>query len=347
MTPSPDSCCRGSRRLRAAAWPATGRSLPPSGRRRRSCLRSSRCLPVRPPSSRRRKATRPAAIIAESFDGLGVGFEGPQGTAAVRNPSDNSLAVGPDHIVQTVNSRMAIFTKKGKRFDTTGRVLYGPVNTNNVFKGFGGTCEAMNNGDAVVRYDQLADRWLIVMPIFRRAAARPDQPADWTEERPRVSEPAGPPGTARAGRPCSPRRRHRRGAAGAAPRAARRGGSRARPGGRQPPAPQGPYAMCYAVSTGPGSVRAVLPLRVPAAALPRLSAAGHLARRLLRADEHRRRPDLRDHRDAEARLRRRPGEDAARRAGHRAVRRAEQRRLPEQRRRRRQGRCRPRARRTS
>ena len=28
---------------------------------------------------------------------------------------------------QTVNSRMAIFTKKGKQFDTTGRVLYGPV----------------------------------------------------------------------------------------------------------------------------------------------------------------------------------------------------------------------------
>ena len=112
---------------------------------------------------------RPPAILAESFDGLGVGFEGPQGTAAVRNPSDNSLAVGPDHIVQTVNSKMAIFTKKGRTFDTTGRVLYGPVTTNNVFKGFGGMCEAVNNGDAVVRYDQLADRWLIVMPIFRRA----------------------------------------------------------------------------------------------------------------------------------------------------------------------------------
>jgi len=68
---------------------------------------------------------RPAAIMAESFDGLGAGFEGPQGRAEVRNPSDNSLAVGPDHIVQTVNSKMAIFTKKGRAFDTTGRVLYG------------------------------------------------------------------------------------------------------------------------------------------------------------------------------------------------------------------------------
>jgi hypothetical protein len=43
-------------------------------------------------------AKPPAALVA-SFDGLGVGFEGPQGTTNVRNPSDNTLAVGPDHIV--------------------------------------------------------------------------------------------------------------------------------------------------------------------------------------------------------------------------------------------------------
>ena len=111
------------------------------------------------------------ARVAAQFDGLGAGFEGPQGTASLRNPSDNSLAVGPDHIVQTVNSRMAIFTKQGRRFRDTGRVLYGPVNTNNVFRGFGGACEARNNGDAVVRYDQLANRWLIVMPIFSQGRA--------------------------------------------------------------------------------------------------------------------------------------------------------------------------------
>ena len=56
----------------------------------------------------------------------------------LRNPSDNTIAVGRDHIVQIVNSRMAVFTKKGKRFDTTGTVLYGAVETRNVFKDFGG-----------------------------------------------------------------------------------------------------------------------------------------------------------------------------------------------------------------
>src|SRR5215470_17708733 len=63
----------------------------------------------------RSAGTRSAAQLAESFDGLGFGFEGPQGKANLRNPSDNTIAVGPDHIVQIVNSRMAVFTKKGKR----------------------------------------------------------------------------------------------------------------------------------------------------------------------------------------------------------------------------------------
>ena len=121
--------------------------------------------------------SRPSARLVASFDGLGVGFDGPQGLSTGRNPSDNTLAVGPDHVMQTVNTRMAVFTKKGKRFNTTGTILYGAVPNNTVFKGFGGACEERNNGDTVVRYDQLADRWLIVMPIFRRAAARADQPA--------------------------------------------------------------------------------------------------------------------------------------------------------------------------
>jgi hypothetical protein len=105
----------------------------------------------------------PTPEILARFDGLGAGFIGPHGTSTGGNPSDNSLAVGPHHIVQTVNSKFAIFTKKGAKFETTGRVLYGAVNTNTLFAGFGGTCEARNNGDAVVRYDQLANRWLFVM----------------------------------------------------------------------------------------------------------------------------------------------------------------------------------------
>ncbi|HEV8370624.1 MAG TPA: hypothetical protein VGQ39_21930 [Pyrinomonadaceae bacterium] len=193
--------------------------------------------PVTPASAtveQKTQGSQPAARIVESFDGLGFGFQGPQGVANLRNPSDNTLAVGPDHIVQIVNTRMAMFSKRGKRFDSTGKILYGPVVTRAVFAGFGGQCEARNNGDAVVRYDQLANRWLIVMPIFARGPVRPDQPAAGASGDPVAVSPPGqanqpgspvqlvPPSQAN---PADPNR------AGAAT------------------AGQGPYSMCYAVST--------------------------------------------------------------------------------------------------
>lgn len=192
----------------------------------------------------RSPGTRPPAELVASFDGLGVGFEGPHGPSTGGNPSDNSLAVGPDHIMQTVNTRLAIFTKKGRKYDTTGRVLYGAVPNNTVFKGFGGTCEARNNGDTVVRYDQLAGRWLIVMPIFRRSAARPDQPPAWT---PGDTTYDSPPGI--AGQPGRPAKLFVPPAAPPQdPLPAGRGGQRDQRG-QAPPQEQGPYSMCYAIST--------------------------------------------------------------------------------------------------
>lgn len=68
-------------------------------------------------------AKPPPALIA-SFDGLGAGFVGPQGISTQRNPSDNSLAVGPDHVMQIINTRLAIFTKTGT--PSTGRSRPGP-----------------------------------------------------------------------------------------------------------------------------------------------------------------------------------------------------------------------------
>ena len=186
----------------------------------------------------RSQGTRPGATLAESFDGLGVGFEGPQGTANLRNPSDNSLAVGPNHIFQTVNTRMAIFTKKGKQFTASGKALYGPVPTNTIFKGFGGACEATNNGDAVVRYDQLADRWLVVMPTFRRGAVRPDQP-----QAGRAGDPAQVSVPGQANQPGQATRLFE-------PRPSPPLSSGQSPARTQQPAAQGPYSMCYALSTG-------------------------------------------------------------------------------------------------
>jgi hypothetical protein len=55
--------------------------------------------------------------VLDSFDGLGDGFKGPQSTqrpAFYRNPSDNSLAAGPNHIVQIVNARFAVRTRRAR-----------------------------------------------------------------------------------------------------------------------------------------------------------------------------------------------------------------------------------------
>ncbi|MEP6691418.1 MAG: hypothetical protein ABJD07_09690 [Gemmatimonadaceae bacterium] len=186
--------------------------------------------------------SKPSATLVAAFDGLGASFTGPQGSAALRNPSDNTLAVGRDHIVQIVNSRMAIFTKKGRQFDTTGRVLYGPVPTSNVFKGFGGPCEARNNGDAVVRYDQLADRWLIVMPIFSRIA---EHPLD--SVLPRGGGPARRSAAGSPGQPGPEARLYE--PPPQPPDSARPPRDTTRPR-RPPPEQHGSYAMCYALSVG-------------------------------------------------------------------------------------------------
>ena len=85
------------------------------------------------------QGTRAALPVLESFDGLGFGFSVAQGAggSGPRNPSDNSLAVGPDHIFQVVNSQVAIFSKKGSRYSETGKPVFGPIPTNAFFAEFG------------------------------------------------------------------------------------------------------------------------------------------------------------------------------------------------------------------
>jgi hypothetical protein len=178
-----------------------------------------------------------------NFEGLGYGFDGTHGSVLNRNPSDNSLAVSHDYIVQVVNTHMAIFTKEGSLFRESGIPLYGPVETRNVFRGFGGPCEEINNGDAVVRYDQLADRWLIVMPIFRRVPFLENEPpAGISGEPAKLSMPGitGQPGKAEPlhiPKRLTPEEK-------AVQDSIRRAN-------RTPAPAEGSYCMCYAVSAGP------------------------------------------------------------------------------------------------
>ncbi len=87
--------------------------------------------------------------------GIGQGFTGPQGAFTVNSaPPDTNGAVGPNHYIQIVNSDFAIFNK-------TGTTLYGPVPINTLWTGFGGGCQTNNDGDPIVVYDRIADRWVI------------------------------------------------------------------------------------------------------------------------------------------------------------------------------------------
>ncbi|HZB94591.1 MAG TPA: hypothetical protein VE268_01405, partial [Herpetosiphonaceae bacterium] len=90
----------------------------------------------------------------------GAGWEGINQAGGCGNcaPPDTNGDVGPNHYVQTVNSSFAVYSKAGTRlYPTTAPSA--AINT--LWQGFGGACQANNDGDPVVLYDSIADRWLI------------------------------------------------------------------------------------------------------------------------------------------------------------------------------------------
>ncbi|HEV8428085.1 MAG TPA: hypothetical protein VGQ41_09320 [Pyrinomonadaceae bacterium] len=79
-------------------------------------------------------------------------------------PPDTTGDVGPNHYVQWVNLRYAIYTltRDGSNQITGFNIVPGfPKNGNVVWQGFGGRCQSDNDGDPIVQYDQLADRWIL------------------------------------------------------------------------------------------------------------------------------------------------------------------------------------------
>src|SRR5207245_5172538 len=103
-----------------------------------------------------------------NFDGIGLGFLGVNTRPFEVNgvPPDPQGDVGPSHYVQIVNASFAVFGKDG-------RTLFGPIPTRTLFAGFGGACEERGDGDGIVLYDPLADRWLIAQLANTREPQRP------------------------------------------------------------------------------------------------------------------------------------------------------------------------------
>ena len=97
------------------------------------------------------------ATIGAAKDGLGSNFPNFQIENA---PPDTSGAVGKTQFVQWVNTSFAIFDK------ATGNRLLGPIKGKFLWQGLGGPgtpvpCEVNNDGDPVVSYDRVANRWVL------------------------------------------------------------------------------------------------------------------------------------------------------------------------------------------
>jgi GEVED domain-containing protein/CARDB protein len=89
--------------------------------------------------------TEPGGIVALPLE---QNFIGASASESGFFPPDPTGAVGPNHYLHSVNSLVKIF-------DKTGTLLVGPVSLSS-FLGI-----ASNNGDPIVLYDQLADRWVV------------------------------------------------------------------------------------------------------------------------------------------------------------------------------------------
>lgn len=93
------------------------------------------------------------ALTVRVLEGLGKGYPNYQVSAIT---PDTIGSVGMTQYVQWVNSDINIITK------STGKAVAGfPKPGNVVWTGFGGECEKRNVGNGIVKYDQLAGRWVL------------------------------------------------------------------------------------------------------------------------------------------------------------------------------------------
>jgi hypothetical protein len=68
-------------------------------------------------------------------------------------PPDTDGDVGPNHYMQMINLSFAVWDKDGNQ-------LYGPVDNSTLWQGFIGPWTGTNDGDPIILYDDMADRWL-------------------------------------------------------------------------------------------------------------------------------------------------------------------------------------------
>lgn len=122
-----------------------------------------RAVPQPDPVVQSTMGLAPALPTVVNFEGQGAGMTG---FTAGGVPPDTDGDIGPNHYVQVVNTSLTVFSR-------TGTVIMGPSPTGSVFTGFAGACGQSNDGDATVRYDHLADRWIVAQFSIGNGAQGP------------------------------------------------------------------------------------------------------------------------------------------------------------------------------
>lgn len=107
--------------------------------------------------------------VTKNFPGLGNAFNGSWVNQGLL-PPDTNMAVGPNHVVQWVNLRLTVMDKNGTPL--IGGAL-GYINGNAIWSALpaGSVCKISNQGDPLVAYDRLADRWVLSQFGFTLATA--------------------------------------------------------------------------------------------------------------------------------------------------------------------------------
>jgi hypothetical protein len=113
------------------------------------------------PLASRGIGTVQAVPMAKAAATIGTGVDPTRRVA----PPDTTGDIGPNHYVQWVNLRYSVFTltRDPNTNEITGFNLVSgfPKQGNVIWQGFGGPCEAYNDGDPIVQYDQLSNRWVL------------------------------------------------------------------------------------------------------------------------------------------------------------------------------------------
>ena len=110
--------------------------------------------PIVDPLVRPNLATGTMPDPLSTFEGLS-GLDNRNVYELSLSPSDCNGDIGPDHYVEAVNSLYRVF-------DRTGKPLMPPSKFSTLFAALGEPASKYDDGDPVVRYDRMADRWVIL-----------------------------------------------------------------------------------------------------------------------------------------------------------------------------------------